>query len=383
MINNESFKTISKNSTNIMNYLIRKLESREKKVKKTYQIFNSINSFEDFYYNKKNIMNTFLELEEDLKQASCAIKALLTENKALTLGIESKEENIKNLINDNNYLSAENENLKSQISMYNNNNNNYSNINNTDVNELYNISGNVMEQTPKIDKKLLTKITEENDDSIFNVNQLSNVRNIMKNMKNNKQKLKDAIEKHFITNNNTEINTFNSNNSLQISEKESPMKYNYDYSSKNSELLMKIMNNPDNINLLNYTIGKDFVEKIMDPNCPQEYLNEIENILSGNYNNNERNNINNNQIKKNLMKFKSNKLNKNVTRTRSDLSSKLKPNKKNKNLNNSFTSNRCHILNKMKEGITFEKSLRDYPIKNTASQKRFNNFTNPYGGFFD
>ena len=166
MINNESFKTISKNSTNIMNYLIRKLESREKKVKKTYQIFNSINSFEDLYYNKKNIMNTFLELEEDLKQASCAIKALLTENKALTLGIESKEENIKNLINDNNYLSAENENLKSQISMYNNNNN-YSNFNNTDVNELYNISGNVMEQKPKIEKKLLTKITEENDDSIF------------------------------------------------------------------------------------------------------------------------------------------------------------------------------------------------------------------------
>ena len=381
MINNESFKTISKNSTNIMNYLIRKLESREKKVKKTYQIFNSINSFEDLYYNKKNIMNTFLELEEDLKQASCAIKALLTENKALTLGIESKEENIKNLINDNNYLSAENENLKSQISMYNNNNN-YSNFNNTDVNELYNISGNIMEQKPKIEKKLLTKITEENDDSIFNVNQLSNVKNIMKNMKNNKQKLKDAIEKHFITNNNTEINTFNTNNSLQISQNESPMKYNYDYSSKNSELLMKIMNNPDNINLLNSTIGKDFVEKIMDPNCSQEYLNEIENILSGNYNNNG-NNKNKIEIQKNLMKFKPYKFNKNVTRTRSDLSNKIKPNKKNKNLNNSFTSNRCHILNKMKEGITFEKSLRDYPIKNTASQKRFKNFTKPYGGYFD
>ena len=182
----------------------------------------------------------------------------------------------------------------------------------------------VMEQTSKIDKKLLTKITEENDDSLFNVNQLSNVRNIMKNMKNNKQKLKDAIEKHFTTNNNSEINTYNTNNSLQISENESPMKYNNDYSSKNSELLMKIMNNPDNINLLNYTVGKDFVEKIMDPNCPQEYINEIENILSGNYNNNEINNIKNNQIQKNLMKFKSNKLNKNAFRTRSDLSSKIK-----------------------------------------------------------
>ena len=35
MINNEndSFKTISNNSANIMNYLVRKLESREKKLK--------------------------------------------------------------------------------------------------------------------------------------------------------------------------------------------------------------------------------------------------------------------------------------------------------------------------------------------------------------
>ena len=382
MINNENapFKTISNNSANIMNYLVRKLESREKKVKRTRQLIYSINAFEDLYSNKKDIINTLAELEEDLKQASCAIKALLTENKALTLGIESKEENIKNLMNDNNYLTAENENLKSQILIYNNN---ISNNNNTDVKELYNISGNNIIESNKIDKKILTKVTEEIDDSIFNVNQLSNVKNIMKNMKSNKQKLKDAIEKHFTTNNNSEINTYNTNNSLQISENESPMKYNNDYSSKNSELLMKIMNNPDNINLLNYTVGKDFVEKIMDPNCPQEYINEIENILSGNYNNNEINNIKNNQIQKNLMKFKSNKLNKNAFRTRSDLSSKIKPKKKNKNLNNSFTSNRCHILNKMKEGITFEKSLRDYPIQNTASQKRFNNFTNPYGGFFD
>ena len=199
MINNENdpFKTISNNSANIMNYLVRKLESREKKVKRTRQLIYSINAFEDLYSNKKDIINTLAELEEDLKQASCAIKALLTENKALTLGIESKEENIKNLMNDNNYLTAENENLKSQILIYNNN---ISNNNNTDVKELYNISGNNIIESNKIDKKILTKVTEEIDDSIFNVNQLSNVKNIMKNMKSNKQKLKDAIEKHFTTN---------------------------------------------------------------------------------------------------------------------------------------------------------------------------------------
>ena len=383
MINNENdpFKTISNNSANIMNYLVRKLESREKKIKRTRQLIYSINAFEDLYSNKKDIINTLAELEEDLKQASCAIKALLTENRALTLGIESKEENIKNLMNDNNYLTAENENLKSQILIYNNN---ISNNNNTDVKELYNISGNNIIESNKIDKKILTKVTEETDDSIFNVNQLSNVKNIMKNMKSNKQKLKDAIEKHFTTNNNSEINTYNTNNSLQISDNENKIEnpmafnYNYEYNSKNSDLLMRIMNNPDNINLLNYTIGKDFMEKIIDPNCPKEYLNEIENIISGNCNDNKFKTI----PKKNKQ-IKSHSVYKNMYRQSSDINSKPNQNKRNKDLNNSFTSNRCQILNKMKEGVTFEKSLRDYPIQNTASQKRFNNFTNPYGGYFD
>ena len=53
MINNEPLKTISKNSTNIMNYLVRKLESKEKKVKRTRQLIYSINTFDDLYSNKK------------------------------------------------------------------------------------------------------------------------------------------------------------------------------------------------------------------------------------------------------------------------------------------------------------------------------------------
>ena len=154
--------------------------------------------------------------------------------------------------------------------------------------------------------------------------------------------------------------------------------YNYEYNSKNSDLLMRIMNNPDNINLLNYTIGKDFMEKIIDPNCPKEYLNEIENIISGNCNDNKFK-----IIPKNNKQIKSHSVYKNMYRQSSDINSKPNQNKRNKDLNNSFTSNRCQILNKMKEGVTFEKSLRDYPIQNTASQKRFNNFTNPYGGYFD
>ena len=82
-----------------------------------------MNSFKDFYSNKKEILNSFTELENDLKQASCAIKALLIENQALTIEIENKDLTINNYINENNILSSENENLKNQILIYNNNNN--------------------------------------------------------------------------------------------------------------------------------------------------------------------------------------------------------------------------------------------------------------------
>ena len=111
----DSNKTISNHSANIMNYLIRKLESRVKTMKKIQQLFYSINTYEDLYINKTNFLNTFSEIEDDLKQASCAIKALLTENQALTIDIENKEFEIQNYINENNYLINENENLKSEI----------------------------------------------------------------------------------------------------------------------------------------------------------------------------------------------------------------------------------------------------------------------------
>ena len=130
------------------------------------------------------------------------------------------------------------------------------------------------------------------------------------------------------------------------------------------------MNNPENIKLLNYSLGKDFMQKILNPNCPQNYLDEVERILTDNY----MNNNNDNKKKKLPIRLNINNI--------SNLSNENKE-IKNKKLNNSFTSNRCQSLKKMKDGLSFEKSLRDYPIQNTSSYKRFNNFTNPYGDYFE
>ena len=45
--------TISKKNSNIMEYLIKKLESRGKKVAKLKNFFYSLNSIQDFNSNKK------------------------------------------------------------------------------------------------------------------------------------------------------------------------------------------------------------------------------------------------------------------------------------------------------------------------------------------
>jgi hypothetical protein len=355
--------TISKNNINIMEYLIKKLESREKKINKLKNFFYSLNAFQDFYSNKKEILNSFTELENDLKQASCAIKALLIENQALTIEIENKDLTINNYINENNILTSENENLKNQILMYNNNNNN--NIN--DVNDLYNISGNNINE----ENEMLNNQNNYFQNEEIEVNQLSNVKNIMNDIKTNKQKLKNAIEKHFNnTNNNSEINNYNSNNnSLQVSEE---LDYNnYINENRANNLIMNIMNNPENIKLLNYSLGKDFMQKILNPNCPQNYLDEVERILTENYMNN---NNNDNKKKKLPIRLNINNIS-NISNENKEI--------KNKKLNNSFTSNRCQSLKKMKDGLSFEKSLRDYPNQNTSSYKRFNNFTNPYGDYFE
>ena len=111
-------KIISESSPDIMEYLIKKLETRQRNLYNYANMFNSINSIEEFYLKRKDIFNLFQNLEEELRQASLAIKALMVQNKVLS------EENIKSLnikknnkklLNENNYLLKENNNLTQKL----------------------------------------------------------------------------------------------------------------------------------------------------------------------------------------------------------------------------------------------------------------------------
>ena len=214
-------QNINKNQSNepnleIMNYLIQKLEARQKKVFKFKTLFKELDSFESFYSQRKEIYLLLNNLEEDLKQASFAIKALLMQNKTLIKDINIKTNEYKNISNKLNFTLGENENLKLKLNSIkqnkidniqypNSSNNNMVNINidsiKVDEEEEY--------EEPKT-KNLDLKENNMNNIGIANFNiynnnnnqdnkyeQLSNVKNIIKDLRNNKKDLRKIIEQHF------------------------------------------------------------------------------------------------------------------------------------------------------------------------------------------
>ena len=104
---NHKKNIISESSPDIMAYLIKKLETRQRNLYNYANMINSINTIEDFYYKKKDIFNLFQNLEEELKQASLAIKALMVQNKALSeenINSLNYKKNNKKLLNENNHI---------------------------------------------------------------------------------------------------------------------------------------------------------------------------------------------------------------------------------------------------------------------------------------
>ena len=226
--NNENNKKDS--NLEVMEYLMQKLDFRQKKIIKFKNLFKELDSFESFYAQRKEIYLLLNNLEEDLKQASYAIKALLLQNKSLINEMNTKISDNKKISNELNIALGENQNLKMKVEKLENikiNQNKMNEINNYDRNnnnDLVNVNiesikvddeGEYEEPKVKnIDLKYnsnskLNSYNNEEEDEINqdnNYEQLSNVKNIMKEMRNNKRNLKRIIEEHF-----KEQNAFDNN----------------------------------------------------------------------------------------------------------------------------------------------------------------------------
>ena len=221
---NKRNKIISESSPDIMEYLIQKLESRQRNLVSYVNLFNSINSIEAFYLKKKDIFNLFQNLEEEFRQASLAIKALMVQNKALSeenLQFLNIKKNNDKLLRENNYLLKENNNLSQKLKeinipnifgkrakspTYNNEYQKYkfnakSNQNKSNIpNDKF--SGNKTSynynnyKKMKIQNKLNNNNVKMNE-SYDDIKGLKNVKNIIEDMKKNKMKLKEVVNEHF------------------------------------------------------------------------------------------------------------------------------------------------------------------------------------------
>ena len=186
----------------VMSYLVQKLEARQKKLFKFKSIFNQLDSFESFYSQRKDIFLFLNDIEEDLKQATFAIKALVLQNKTLLKEMNNKiKENYENA-NKLNLILGENENLKLQINSMKDNEINYqnnSNIMNVNIDSI-----KVDDEGEYEEPKLKCLDFNDNNNYSFKIynrqDKFSNIGNIMNEIRDNKKNLQKMIEQHLKTN---------------------------------------------------------------------------------------------------------------------------------------------------------------------------------------
>ena len=226
MSNKKTYHIFSNSTQEIMEYLIKKLESRKRNLSNYIHIFDSIDSIEIFYQKKNEISLLFKNLEEELHQSALAIKALMIENKALShesIEASSIQSKYNKLLKENNFLLLENNFYERKFNHFNNNKVKSPKIEKSTFNKglsknKFNIS-NKNKHTPlkkayssKMNriKNYNTKGMKKNNNNLSNdydynldlneTNQLKNVKKIIKDMISNKNKLKEIINEHFKSN---------------------------------------------------------------------------------------------------------------------------------------------------------------------------------------
>ena len=193
--------------TEIMSYLVKKLESNYSIILKFNNLLDSSETPESFFNLRNDLKLLFNDLTENLKQGIFAIKALTNQNKKILEEMKLKDFENKEIVEQLNNLNTENKKLKTQIIK----------IKDKDIAD--NLEKNE-------DYKIINKNKDINNNNDYNNNynynnkyefaQLSNVKNIMNNIKKNKMKLKMAFE-NFSNNQEQDINdNYNDNNNDDI-----------------------------------------------------------------------------------------------------------------------------------------------------------------------
>ena len=196
---------ISDNSSiEIMNYLIKKLESTYNSILKFNNLLDSYDTSESFFSIRKDLKLFFTDLTENFNQGIFAIKALTNQNKKILEELKIKELKQQKNINEFNNIITENKKIKSEIE---NKEENFeikeNNIENIKDNNKNNLEKNEELKENNINNNIIINNKEENirqKNNKFELDQLSNVKNIMDNLKKNRMRVKMILGQHFINN---------------------------------------------------------------------------------------------------------------------------------------------------------------------------------------
>ena len=202
---------ISDNSSiEIMNYLIKKLESTYNSILKFNNLLDSYDTSESFFTIRKDLKLFFTDLTENFNQGIFAIKALTNQNKKILEELKIKELKQQKNINEFNNIITENKKIKPEIE---NKEENFeikeNNIENIKDNNKNNLEKNEELKENNINNNIIINNKEENirqKNNRFELDQLSNVKNIMDNLKKNRMRVKMILGQHFINNQDNQIN---------------------------------------------------------------------------------------------------------------------------------------------------------------------------------
>ena len=174
-------------SLEIMSYLIKKLESNYSSLLKFNNLLDSLDSPESFFSLRKDLKLLFKDLIDNFNQGIFAIKALTNQNKKILEEMKLKDFENKEIIDQLNKINTENKKLKSQVIK----------IKEENVMEnLENFEENKKEEIRKEKNNDKRKEEKLNNNNKYEFAELSNVRDIMDNMKKKRMKLKMAFEQY-------------------------------------------------------------------------------------------------------------------------------------------------------------------------------------------
>ena len=172
-------------SIEIMSYLIKKLESNYSSLLQFNNLLDSLDSPDSFFSLRKDLKLLFKDLIDNFNQGIFAIKALTNQNKKILEEMKLKDFENKEIIDQLNKINTENKKLKSQVIK----------IKEENVMEnLENFEENKKEEIRKEKNSDKRKEEKLNNNNKYEFAELSNVKDIMDNMKKKKMKLKMAFE---------------------------------------------------------------------------------------------------------------------------------------------------------------------------------------------